>query len=384
MTTRFPLNVVAQEGQKLPEFSGLCKRVRFTHSDCQRCLDFCPENAITFGPGPIINERCSDCGLCQTACPTEVFQSEVHTDQHHLNKISRSVGKDPVPGKKQRSFFHCQQAERQHRDSLPIPCLGSVTENFILGAALLGLDEIVLTKGDCSRCRLKRGEQLFINSVDAFRALSKSIALENFTLNLKEEQKEGEVTSSRRSFFARISGKQEDEIESAPDSKHRAMRTDPGSAQTPKNGTRASPKRQFLRTLLQKAAPNESASVAYEQSFPWGTIKIDENNCVTCGICVAVCPTGAISRRTEDQQLSHYLVASLCTNCRLCEEACPQNVISFAQEFPLSDALKDEANAITKISLNACLICGEVIPVREGQICTTCDKRQMSSRFVNM
>jgi hypothetical protein len=34
--------------------------------------------------------------------------------------------------------------------------------------------------------------------------------------------------------------------------------------------------------------------------------------------------------------------------------------------------------------LNTCLICGEVIPAREGEICTTCDKRQMSSRFVGL
>ena len=46
--------------------------------------------------------------------------------------------------------------------------------------------------------------------------------------------------------------------------------------------------------------------------------------------------------------------------------------------------LKDEANAITRINLNTCLICGEVIPAREGEICATCDKRQVSSRFVGL
>jgi len=385
MPTGLLLDIVLQEDQRTPGFSGLCKRVRFSHSDCRRCVDICPENAITLDPGPTINDHCSSCGLCQTACPTEVFQGEVHTDQHLLSQITPLPGTDKPVVKNRRLFMHCQQAEKQNEASFSIPCLGSITENFILGAALSGANEMALTKGACSECRLKQGEQLLTNSIAAFDVLSKTMELPQFTLSLQEKQKEEQATLGRRALFSSISGGQENGAESALSPKGEAIETVP--TRTPPrttNGTRPSPKRKYLRTLLDKTPPNGTAVVAYDQSFPWGNVKIDENNCVTCGICVNVCPTGAIFRKTKNEQLSHYFNASLCTNCRLCEEACPQKVISFEQDFPLTDVLKDEANAITRIKLNACLICGEVNPAREGEICNTCDKRQISSRFVGL
>ena len=385
MPTGLLLDIVLQEDQRTPGFSGLCKRVRFSHSDCRRCVDICPENAITLDPGPTINDRCSSCGLCQTACPTEVFQGEIHTDQHLLSQITPFPGKDEPVHKERRSFMHCQQAEKQNEASFSIPCLGSITENFILGVALSGVNELALTKGACSECRLKQGEQLLTNSIAAFDVLSKTMELQQFTLSLQEKQKEEQATLSRRALFSSISGGQENRAESALSPKDEAIGTSSGrSPPQMTNGTRPSPKREFLRALLDKTPPNRSALVAYEQSFSWGNVKIDENNCVTCGICVNVCPTGAIYRKTKNEQLSHYFNASLCTNCRLCEEACPQKVISFEQDFSLTDVLKNEASAITRINLNACMICGEVIPAREGEICVTCDKRQMSSRFIGL
>ena len=57
----------AQDIATLPD---LCKRVRFRRSNCQRCGEICPDDAISLEPGPVVSDRCSDCGLCQNACPT--------------------------------------------------------------------------------------------------------------------------------------------------------------------------------------------------------------------------------------------------------------------------------------------------------------------------
>ena len=379
------LNIVLQGDQKTPAFRALCKRERFGHSDCRRCVEICPENAITLDPGPTMNERCSSCGLCQTACPTEVFQGEVHTDQQLLNQITPLPGKDEPAVKKRRLFMHCQQAEKQNQASFSVPCLGSVTENFILGAALSGANELALTKGACSECRLKQGEQLLTNSIAAFAVLSEAMELQRFTLSLQKKQREERATLSRRALLSGISGKQENRAESALSPEDEAIETAPWmSPSQTTNGTRLSPKRAFLRTLLEQTAPRSPTIAKYEKALPWGNITIDENNCVTCGICVNSCPTGAIYRKTKNQHLSHYFNASLCTNCGLCEEACPQNIISFEQDFPMTDLLKDEVRAVTKIGMNACLTCAQVIPAREGEICITCRKRQMPSRFVGL
>jgi ferredoxin len=346
-------------------------------------VDICPENAITLDPGPTINDRCSSCGLCQTACPTEVFQREIHTDEYLLSQIRPLLSKDTPAISKQRLFMHCQQAEKQNQASFSIPCLGSITENLVLGAALLGAQEVVLTKGTCSQCRLRQGEQLFTNSIAAFDVLSETIGLQQFTLSLQEKQKKQaeQATLSRRALFLRISGTQENKAEAVLSPKDKPIEVASSSSATTTNRTRPSPKRAFLRTLVENTTPRSPTIVKYEQACPWANVTIDEDNCVTCGICVSLCPTGAISGKTKNEHLSHYFSASLCTNCRLCEEACPEQVISFEQDFPMTDILKDEVRIVTRISLNACLICAEMIPASEGEICTTCQKRQMSTRF---
>jgi len=211
-----------------------------------------------------------------------------------------------------------------------------------------------------------------MNSIATFRVISKSIELKEFTLSLREKQKEKQESLSRRELFSRILGEQQVESKLSPHDK-----TARRESTSPRNGTRPSPKREFLRTLLENTVLHDSSTVRYEQAFPWATIKIDEHQCVACGTCVSLCPTGAVSRKIENGQLSHYFNASRCSNCRLCEEACPENVISYEEDFFLLDILNQEPKAVTKISMNSCLICGEMVPAKEGEVCTTCRKRQM-------
>lgn len=381
MAAGFLLTTIFQEDERTPAFAGLCKRVRFRQSDCQRCLDVCPENAIALEPGPVINDRCSGCGLCQTACPTEVFQGEAHTDQHLLSRIGPSLTTDQPRGSEQRQFLHCGEAEQQHRNSFRIPCLGSITENFMLGVALRGVDELVLTKGVCSQCRLHKGEQLLDDAVAAFDGLSGSIGLTNFALTLNEMPREKETRLGRRAFFSRMSTPQESDVRSDLAPAARGGQTLPTSTPERHNPTRSSPKRAFLQALLEKTVRPEPALFKHDRKSSWAKIKIDADNCATCGICVALCPTGAISRKIENGQLSHFFNGSRCNNCRLCEEACPEKVINFEEYLPLTEMLEDEAKAVTNIRLSACFVCGEVIPPKEGKLCTTCRKRQMGNVY---
>ncbi len=383
MTTGFLLDLVREKGETSPAFAHLCKRLRFRQSDCQRCQDICPENAITLTPGPVVNERCSGCGLCQTACPTEVFQGAVHTDQVLLNKIGPFLVEDrSLDGDKRRFFMHCQEAEPQHQKSFPIPCLGSITEHFMLGVAQQG--DLVLTKGDCAQCHLRKGVLLLNNARAVFQSLVNSLNLNNFTLSLREKQREKQPPLSRRGFFSKVSGQQKNDntpVELSPSI--RDSQTEPTGVSEGSSEPRPSPKRAFLQTLLEKTEQPDSAFLPYDVNACWATLKIDENHCATCGICVNLCPTGAISRKIENGRLSHFFNASLCNNCRLCEEACPEKVISLKQDVRLGDALKGEAEVVTRISLNSCLICGETIPAKEGRICITCQKRQMNARVMS-
>ncbi|HHV16880.1 MAG TPA: 4Fe-4S binding protein [Gelria sp.] len=55
------------------------------------------------------------------------------------------------------------------------------------------------------------------------------------------------------------------------------------------------------------------------------TFSIDSEKCSTCGLCVDVCPVGAISPYGVYQ-----IDSSLCTGCGLCQESCPVGAIEIS------------------------------------------------------
>jgi Fe-S-cluster-containing hydrogenase component 2 len=86
MTAGFLFNVAFNDANNIRVLPGLCKRLRIKKSNCQRCVEICPENAILLNRGPTISSSCTECGLCQNVCPTEVFRHEWYTDRYLLNQ----------------------------------------------------------------------------------------------------------------------------------------------------------------------------------------------------------------------------------------------------------------------------------------------------------
>ena len=377
------LDVALNEDRNITVFSGYCKRVRFRKSDCRSCLEVCPENAISLNPGPTINSDCSDCGLCLNACPTEVFRNDLSTDRHLLNQARAFLEKDQPPGETKRLSIHCHLAESQNNGSLLVPCLGRITENIILGAAVSGFDEVHLTKGTCSSCRLKQGEELLTYAVTTSRVLLERLGLGRFSIRVEErEKKKGkEEVLSRRDIFSITSKKVKDKATSFLYHKERAIRENIQEVLSNKretgNGKRRSPRREFLRKLLK---PKEETVVSVppdKPEFPWKKMEIDEKRCSVCGTCQALCPTGAISKKWEHERQRICFNSSSCTNCFLCKEACPEQAIEFEGNFSLADLIEDEEKIVARVDFTSCIICGEVITAGKNKLCSTCRKRQM-------
>ncbi len=357
---------------------GFCKRVRFKKNKCQRCVEICPENAISLDPGPTIKNGCTDCGLCQGVCPMEVFQNGIYPDQYLVNRAASFLAKGRLPDKRKRLRIHCCRAENQNGDSLLLTCLGSITANFILGAALSGFDEVELTRGVCTQCHLRHGEKLLIHSITTSRVLFEGVGLEDFSIRMKEKEKRTEAMLNRREVFSIISSRLKTKAASFAHSGEKTIREKlTGNLKSRKEGKRLSPKGQFLRELLKQKGLENASAVKYNPEFPWGRIRIDQENCSACGICLALCPTGAISKESENEQQSLYFNSSACNNCSLCQEACPKNAIDFEEDFPLTDILKDEARVVARIKSTLCTICGETITAGKGKLCPTCQKRQV-------
>ena len=370
------LNLILNETPHIIAFPGSCKRVRFRKNNCQRCVDICPEKVISLNSGPTINHSCSDCGLCQNVCSTEVFQNELCTDQYLLNQAQSFLDQDKSSGGKKTVTFYCHQAENEYEHSLFIPCLGRITENIILGVALSGFDEVILIKGICSQCRLKQGDGLLTNALLVAHGLLEGSGLEKFSVGVKEKGKKKERILGRREIFSQIS----DQVKNKATSflYHREkdfQRRLAGNLQN-EDGKRVSPRRRLLEKLLGQKDWQKAMVLRYRPEFPWGNIKIDEKICSICGTCLVLCPTGAISKKLEEGSQTFYFKSSLCTNCSLCKEACPQKAIDFEEDFALAGLLEGDAKIVATVELTSCLGCGEIIPAGRGKLCPTCRKRQ--------
>jgi len=60
-----------------------------------------------------------------------------------------------------------------------------------------------------------------------------------------------------------------------------------------------------------------------------GTVcHIDENKCVGCGLCITICPYGAISKDEKDLAKVNEV---LCKGCGTCAASCPMRAMIMRQ-----------------------------------------------------
>ena len=122
---------------------------------------------------------------------------------------------------------------------------------------------------------------------------------------------------------------------------------------------------------------------AFDDESPWARVTVDEDGCTACGICVAVCPTDAIEITEEGENQVLLFRPSACTNCSLCREACIEGVIDYENEIRFTDILQDQAEVVATIKPAWCAVCGDVIPAGTGEMCLTCERRQLSAAHLN-
>ena len=376
------LNPVHNKVQTIQALPSLCKEARFRQSECRKCEEVCPEKAITVAMGPQINGDCSQCGLCLNVCPTETFYSDLDLDQLLAEQMMSLRARKGEFAVTPCVSFHCQEAQAPNAESLGIRCLGNLTENTLLRSTLLGFEEVVLSRGKCADCRLSQGGKMFDELLATMQPLAKALGSDGFALQVLYEPRkldDGDLKLSRRALFTGLVKKVVSHAAHADYLRDRnATELFDRSAEM-KDQKRPSPKRETLRTMLREGNRAAIADETGAWSVPWKKMTVDHDNCIACGICVAVCPTGALVKFQEPGQVVRTINHALCSNCLLCQEACPQHVISFTENSSLADVVENHIVEVARINITPCVICGEPItPAEGGQICMTCNKRQMS------
>jgi ferredoxin len=76
--------------------------------------------------------------------------------------------------------------------------------------------------------------------------------------------------------------------------------------------------------------------IAYEDLDQCGSQCSSCGTCRDCGICVAMCPEAAISRRAIDEIAFEYVVnPDRCIGCGFCAGTCPCGIWDLVENAPL-------------------------------------------------
>jgi ferredoxin len=360
---------------------GLCQKVRFPKSTCRRCVEICPEKAISLDPEPQISDLCSGCGLCVRACPTEVFESELYPDGYFLDQVTSFLDSREDTGNGKKLSICCRRAERPSTGAVGVPCLGAVGENVLFGAALTGIEEVILIRGKCERCHLKPAEHLFRGAIRRAKTLAAGTGLGGVSFTTVEREKERRTTVGRREMLTGIANRVRTGSRTiAPlEGTNLREREKLEPAPTRDDGAGGSPGRTLLRRLLRGRRWEGTRAVGYDRGLPWARMRVDEDRCTACRTCVAVCPTDAVHTTWEGERRILSFRPSACTNCSLCRDACAEDAIAFEAEFWIADILQEDAEVVATIGSGWCTICGDVIPAGMGKVCPTCERRQVSA-----
>ncbi len=95
----------------------------------------------------------------------------------------------------------------------------------------------------------------------------------------------------------------------------------------------------FRRQMIEKRRVTleyfDPRIVAFGDLAQCGSQCLSCGACRDCGVCVAVCPPGAISRRELSGTYEYVVDERLCIGCGFCAGACPCGVWNLEENFPL-------------------------------------------------
>lgn len=85
-----------------------------------------------------------------------------------------------------------------------------------------------------------------------------------------------------------------------------------------------------------------------------GSFALEEEKCISCGICKNACPNRVINLTSEKDEnnkkkLTGYeMDIQYCLFCGLCVESCPTKALKFTQEFEGAKYFRDDLKLVLK------------------------------------
>lgn len=356
---------------------GACLPLRSTHGQCHACADVCPVQALRVTVAAVeLSDACTGCGRCTAACPTQALA---------LPEMAiLAVAVPPVTGA-MTLRVECRKVPPQaHSDeTLVLPCLGALTSGHLLARAAAGIEVQIVDRGWCHGCeagcsearpehpasRAVEAAALWLDAVGSVRRAS--LVHEPLPLALRPAAIPPAPLPApaldRRRFFRaaleRPAGRQPSDAT--------PMGGD-GRAGYPVDARQPSPERERERLALERLAQDHGTAMPAE-FFP--QLHADAR-CCDRRMCVALCPTAALSV-ADDGAAAHLQWSSeRCIACGTCVRACPDAALHLSPHGGMAGTHSLASHLRTR-----CSSCGDAFTPNDAQAnaaeparCPACSK----------
>lgn len=358
---------------------GACLPLRSAFGGCRACAEVCPVGAISVDVQRVtVGETCIACGRCAAVCPNEALTA---AGLQALQAATRATTQANIR-------LECVRvpSNMDRPGTVRVPCLGAISVGWLATLqAHAGDREVhVIDRGWCSQCiaggadhparRAIAAVAVWLTGLEGGEATPPVPRLREEPLPLTLARPFEPPTPSandpapisRREFLRALA-----RSPAAPNRRPTPIGSD-GHAAFPPSARRPSPERTRLLAALDQTAQRTGAEVPAE-FFP----RLNATGtCVDHRVCVAACPTGALTVEENDGSAALRFAGETCIACGACTRACPEGALRLDEHGGAR-----QAAVLVRHELRACSHCGErFAPRADEPLCAACAKAQ---RFID-
>ena len=339
-----------------------CLSHQTAHMDCAECAKTCPVGVIAIANRrPEIGAGCISCGRCAGACPTGALK--VRGFDYPL-ELAGTVA------------LECARVSLGARveGAVAVPCLAGVTAEDVLALHKAGATRtIFVDRGWCAACAAGCNESqpwakaarqaadwLAAAGLPASSLPAGMVAHLPARRALPLGRAAEPVDRSRRALLARVGAVAPDVRPPSPPS---------AFARAPVRVPRRERLLAALTVLAARSGREVPASV-----FP--DVRASEA-CELHGVCVAVCPTGALTRFEDGEDGVGRLEfnPAVCIACGECAGRCPELALELSPQAEGDNA--GRPRVIARRVVRECAVCKQLFaPNNDETLCPSCTKTE--------